>query len=67
MSDHGSRDLAIGLKDNASFNSLNCVFYPGKGSVSWYDGMSNVNQFRILFSEITGTQIPLLKDSIVKY
>ncbi len=67
MSDHGSRDLAIGLNDNASFNSLNCIYYPGKDSTGWYDGMSNVNQFRILFSEITGTQIPLLKDSVVLF
>jgi hypothetical protein len=65
MSDHGSRDLAIGLTGMEDYNSLNCIYFPGSNSLKWYNGMSNVNQFRILFSEITGEHIPLMKDSIV--
>ncbi len=65
MSDHGSRYIEdrTGL---AYYNILNAVYYPGTTSVNWYNGISNVNQFRILFSNITNQQIPLLKDSLVK-
>ncbi len=66
MSDHGSRDLAMGLTKNANYNALNCVYFPGSDSLKWYDGMSHVNQLRILFSGITGESIPLLKDSIAE-
>ncbi|MEJ8818516.1 sulfatase-like hydrolase/transferase [Lacibacter sp. H407] len=67
MSDHGSRDLAKGQKKYSSFNSLNCIYLPKGYSGKWYDSMSNVNQFRILFSTITNTRIPLKQDSIVAY
>lgn len=66
MSDHGSRDLATGLRGDESFNSLNCIYTPSGDAKEWYDGMSNVNQFRMLFSHLLKTNVPLLKDSIVR-
>ncbi|MFT3843573.1 MAG: sulfatase-like hydrolase/transferase [Lacibacter sp.] len=65
MSDHGSRFLAEGLNGDESFNSLNCVYMPPGFSADFYDGMTNVNQFRILFSSLLDAKLPLLKDSIV--
>lgn len=67
MSDHGSRELVSQGRDSAVFNSLNAVFYKGLSHVNWYNGMSNVNEFRILFSNISGSVIPLLKDSTISY
>jgi len=63
-SDHGSRDLMTADDTESGFNSINALYYPGKDSLI-YDGITNVNQFRILFSAITNKRIPLLKDSIV--
>lgn len=65
MSDHGSRDLMTDEDAESGFNSLNAVYYPGKDSSFLYEGFTNVNQFRLLFSAITQTKIPLLKDSLV--
>lgn len=66
MSDHGSRDLATGLSDDESFNSLNCIYMPNGDTSGWYEGISNVNQFRVLFSTLLRTSVPLLRDSIVR-
>jgi len=65
MSDHGSRDLMSADDVQAGFNSFNAVYLPGSDSSFLYDGFTNVNQFRALFSVITKKQIPLLKDSII--
>lgn len=64
MSDHGSRDLITADDLASGFNSINAMYYPRKDSLI-YDGITNVNQFRILFSAIGRKEIPLLKDSIV--
>lgn len=65
MSDHGLRDPSIVSDANSKFNNLNAVFLPEGYSGEWHDGMSNVNQFRVLFSSLTKQKIPLLKDSLV--
>ncbi len=64
ISDHGSRDLVTADDTESGFNSINAMYYPGKYSLT-YDGLTNVNQFRILFSAIMNKRIPLLKDSII--
>ena len=64
MSDHGYRDA----KKNDfrfSYQTLNAVFLPESKNDYWYDGMTNVNQFRILFNAVFGQNLALLKDSIV--
>lgn len=65
MSDHGCKDFDISNRYNDRFNCLNSVYFPGNKLDGRYNSMSNVNQFRILFSKITTTSIPLLKDSVV--
>jgi hypothetical protein len=64
MSDHGYKgSISRGIK--SKFNSLNAVYYPGADSLKWYNGMSNINQFRSLFSMLSEQQIPFQKDSLI--
>lgn len=65
MSDHGSREKILNKIEQNKFNCLNAIYYPGKTRRGWYNEMSNINQFRILFSELTETSIPLMKDSVI--
>jgi hypothetical protein len=66
MSDHGSRDLARDNNNSDSeFSNLIAVYHSEGEKRRWYDKMSNVNIFRIILSEITNQNLPLLKDSIV--
>lgn len=65
MSDHGYRDaINNGYKD--IYQSLNAVYIPDKSETGWYDGMTNVNQFRVLFNTLFDARLPLLKDSIIQ-
>ena len=64
MSDHGYR--AAAQRDiHHAYQTLNAIFLPAKNYGHWYDGMSNVNQFRVLLNSVFGQRLPLLKDSIV--
>lgn len=65
MSDHGYRSQSFNTGLWYKFNCLNAIYWPGGSAFNWYDGMSNVNQFRILVSSITKRHIPLLKDSLI--
>ena len=62
MSDHGP---SIGEGKGRSLDNLNLIYVPGKKDGGWYDGMSNVNQFRVLFNTVFGQQFPILKDRLV--
>jgi hypothetical protein len=63
MSDHGYRDAhGIGAYP-LRFKSLNAVYLPNRDYHLWYDSVSNVNQFALLFNTLFKQQIPLLKDS----
>jgi hypothetical protein len=65
MSDHGYRD---GARRNfkVAYQTFNAVYLPSHDYGNWYDGISNVNQFRILFNSVFQQKIPLLKDSVVE-
>lgn len=65
MSDHGYRG-AYNNKYTDIYQSLNAVYIPEKSHANWYDGMTNVNQFRVLFNTLFNARLPLLKDSIVR-
>ena len=65
MSDHGYKTHTFNKKEVDKFNSLNAVYLPDGDTAKWYNGMSNINQFRILFSVITGEPIPLIHDSVI--
>lgn len=65
MSDHGYRP-AYDKEQHLPFVNLNAVYLPGGNYTAWYDGLSNVNQFRVLFNALYGQQLPMLKDSLVE-
>ena len=64
MSDHGLRFEDQHAK--LAFQNFNAIYLPGKEYAGWYDGMTNVNQFRVLFNTLFHQQLPMLKDSIAK-
>ncbi|MFL5743129.1 MAG: sulfatase-like hydrolase/transferase [Niastella sp.] len=65
MSDHGNRD-AVAMPDKFfGFTNFNAIYLPNKDYHLWYDSVSNVNQFPLLFNTLFGQQIPLKKDSSV--
>lgn len=65
MSDHGFRQFEEDERvDNKyHFMNLNAVFIPNGNYSGFYDGMSNVNQFRVILNSQFGQKLPLLKDS----
>ncbi|MEJ8843051.1 sulfatase-like hydrolase/transferase [Lacibacter sp. H375] len=62
MSDHGLRDQLNPEDTISKFNSLNAVYLPAGMPNKWYDNMSNVNQFRLLFSLLSQQQIEYKQD-----
>ena len=62
MSDHGLRDPLNPIDTMSKFNTLNAVYLPVRLPNKWYDNMSNVNQFRLLFSLLTQQRIENRKD-----
>jgi hypothetical protein len=65
MSDHGYRNAALnGYKDIC--HVVNAVYLPGKSKAGWYNGMTNVNQFRVLFNSLFNERLPMLKDSVIQ-
>lgn len=64
MSDHGYRGGQ--QKDKSlSRSNFNAVYLPNGQYEGWYEGMTNVNQFRVLFNTLFDQHMPLLKDSII--
>lgn len=64
MSDHGLR-MVTTEDEKLNFQNLSAVYLPKGNYSSWYDGMTNVNQFRVLFNTLFNSQLPMLKDSLV--
>jgi hypothetical protein len=64
MSDHGYQD-AITANKVLPYYNLNAVYLPQRNYQAWYNGISNANQFRVLFNTLFHQQLPLLADSIV--
>ena len=63
VSDHGFRELKEPVKPEYLFYNLNAVYLPDSNYNHFYTGMSNINQFSILFNTLFDQQLPLLKDS----
>ncbi len=63
MSDHGYRQLDEDHLKPYFFMNLNAVLLPGKDYSQFYEGMSNVNQFRVILNAEFKQNLPLLKDS----
>ena len=69
MSDHGFREFDRDIEKNAKyyFMNLNAIYLPDKNYGEFYDGISSVNQFRVLLNTSFGQNFPLLKDSTIFY
>jgi len=64
MGDHGYRsDSTIPKQD--FFKNFNAVYLPPHYKSGYYDSITGVNQFRVLFNSLFKTDYPLLKDSTV--
>lgn len=63
MSDHGYRQYTEKTDHKYYFMNLNAVYLPGKDYSRFYDGMTNINQFRVILNTQFGQTLPLLKDS----
>lgn len=64
MSDHGYRRSQ--RQPDWPYHTLNAVYLPRRNYNAWYDGMSNVNQFRALLNAEFNQRLPMLKDSLVR-
>ncbi len=65
MGDHGFRQWDNPPSMHALYNNLNAVLIPGRDYSRFYEGISNVNEFRVLLNTVFGQQLALLKDSTV--
>jgi hypothetical protein len=63
MGDHGFRQLTGDVDKKYWFMNLNAIFFPNANYTGFYDGMSNVNQFRVTLNTVFGQKLPILKDS----
>lgn len=64
MSDHGYRWKGRGTNPAWLFRNQNAVYFPNREYGAFYDSITNVNQFRIIFNTLFRQQYPLLKDSV---
>lgn len=62
MSDHGYRNRELQNK-KAFFRNLNAVYFPDHQTSMFYDSITGVNQFRLVFNKMFNANYPLLKDS----
>ena len=63
LSDHGFRHPEKNAALAYDFINLNAVYFPDGNYSRFYDGISNMNQFRLIFNQYFGQQLPMLKDS----
>ena len=65
LGDHGFRHFKNKTDRAYYFMNLNAVYFPGKNYQLFYDKMTNVNQFRVVFNTLFNQQLPILKDSTI--
>jgi hypothetical protein len=63
MSDHGFRGFSKTVDRKYYFMNLNAIYLPDQDYGAWYNGVSNVNQLRLLLNQKFNQKLPLLKDS----
>jgi len=65
MSDHGFRCFDPQVDPASFFYNQNAVYFPNGDYSGFYDEITNVNQFRVVFTKLFHLNLPLLKDSTV--
>jgi hypothetical protein len=61
MGDHGFRHPKVDPRYH--FMALNAVYFPDRRYDGYYDGLTHVNQLRLLLNKRLGQNLPLLMDS----
>lgn len=64
MGDHGFREY-IDQDLHQNYQNMNAVYFPEKNYRLFYDSISCVNQFRVIFNSLFHQSLPLLEDSTV--
>ena len=64
ISDHGFTFFPELINIRHQFNNLNAVYMPGGNYTGFADGISTVNQLRILLNSQFSQKLSILKDSI---
>lgn len=65
MSDHGYRWNVPVTEISDVFYNQNAVYFPSGEYRQFYDSITNVNQFRIIFNSLFNTKYPILKDTSI--
>jgi hypothetical protein len=65
MSDHGFRYWHDSIPSSVFFRNQNAVYFPDGDYSGFYDSISNVNQFRVVFNKLFRLDLPLLADSTI--
>jgi Sulfatase len=63
ISDHGFREFANPVPQKYHYSNINAVYFPNGNYKSFYKGMSNINEFRVVLNNCFQQNLPLLKDS----
>lgn len=63
LGDHGFQWRGENFDPRNDFINLNAIYFPNKDYGRFYDSISNVNEFRVLFNSYFDQHLPLLKDS----
>ena len=62
MGDHGFREKQ---EKNFQFRNLNAVYISSGNYAGFYDTITNINEYRVLFNTLFNSSLPLKKDSTV--
>ena len=65
MSDHGFNNDKLKSDHIFSFQNQNAVYFPDGDYSRFYDGITNVNQFRVILNKLFKQNLPLIKDSTI--
>jgi hypothetical protein len=64
LSDHGYREKGT-KKYSHFFRNLNAVYFPDRDYRGFYDSVTAINQFRLVFNKMFHLSLPLQKDSSI--
>ncbi|NML21127.1 LTA synthase family protein [Pseudoflavitalea sp. G-6-1-2] len=64
MSDHGYRWTGRAVNPAWLFRNQNAVYFPNREYGAFYDSITNVNQFRVIFNSLFHQQYPLIPDTV---
>ena len=65
MGDHGLRYDMPGQGPLNNFENQNAIYFPDRDYHLFYDSISGVNEFRVVFNQLFHQHLPLLADSVI--